>query len=209
MMLRAHQTVCECKNEEERSKAQVWSTELSRRLYKLYCFRDLAAQNRQSEAQERDDEEIQEQSVCDGQSNSSRPLACGNSSLQQVVPGYPKNVAEVILMWRYGSDKTKNIALRHLQSAHGRKEKIPGYTNSKWWRSGQKSSFQRLMRIVKGVAKAIQPPISSISEEGADEKWAQALQNFLSKYGNTRLSSLEKLLRQEARSKQGCTAIEE
>ena len=209
MLKRAKEALNVCSTEEERALVGIWNTQLQRRLYKLHAFKKKHSENsntatsiptsnlEESEANRNSDKPGEGLPKSTSEKNASNELTAGmfnerkaNNSIVQYVPRLPRDIDDVVKLWRFGNEVTRHIPVRLLRTAAYRKKNIPNYSNQKWIRSGQKCALQRLQKLVLAVAKSRRSSIRSIDDHGNDDDWKAAVQSFRDIWGSTNLSTV-------------------
>ncbi|KAI0558043.1 hypothetical protein FGB62_241g05 [Gracilaria domingensis] len=73
--------------------------------------------------------------------------------ITQFIPGLPKQIEEVVQLWR-GGDKKRFYPVYLFDTVLQRKKLIHGYTDCRWRESGQKSAYYKFKKLVTIVSEA-------------------------------------------------------
>ncbi len=121
-----------------------------------------------------------EDQVGDGHiSRKKRRFPDGQFTIEKAVPGIPKTVEELVLLWRQGHPEKNVSPLYKFVCVSGRKQIIRGYTTKTWNLRGQNRAFNRLKSPFQIAARDSE---LSITEVGSDFEWKEALRVFHSKW---------------------------
>ena len=113
-----------------------------------------------------------------------------NLVIHQFIPRLPKNIEEVLFLWRFGSEKSLGFPLRRYRDAKFRHENIFGYSDKKW-RRGQRQLFERYKKLVQALSLCVSPPISNIyADEDEDSQWDAAVEHFKSQWSDVSWSTV-------------------
>ena len=100
--------------------------------------------------------------------------------VRQAVPGLPKAIEEVVLLWRRGDAAKGYKALHLLHSATSRRRELGESFDNDWWvGAGQKCAFQRINKLLALVAAESGVPIFKI---GCEDGWLEGIRRFHTRY---------------------------
>ena len=100
--------------------------------------------------------------------------------VRQAVPGLPKTIEEVVLLWRRGDAAKGYKAMHLLHSAKSRRRELGESFDNDWWvGAGQKCAFQRIKKLIALVAAEGGVPIFKI---GCEDGWLEGIRRFHTKY---------------------------